>query len=56
MSMEGVPIDPNRPAAGMLLPAGRGGYEAKVDAVRGLVAEDPGRVAQVVKHWVSKDE
>jgi flagellar M-ring protein FliF len=56
MSMEGVPIDPNRPAAGMLLPAGVGGYEAKVDAVRGLVAQDPGRVAQVVKHWVSKDE
>lgn len=56
MQSGGVPIDPNRPAAGMLMPAGSGGYEAKVDAVRGLVAEDPGRVAQVVKHWVSNDE
>lgn len=52
----GMPVDPNQPGAGMLLPAGAGGYEAKVDAVRGLVAEDPGRVAQVVKHWVSNDE
>jgi flagellar M-ring protein FliF len=38
-----------------------GGYLAaaagnRVNAVRGLVEEDPGRVAQVVKHWVSSDE
>lgn len=52
----GMPIDPDRPAAGVLLPAGTGGYEQKVEAVRGLVADDPGRVAQVVKHWVSNDE
>ena len=56
MQATGMPIDPNQPGAGVLLPAGSGGYEAKVDAVRGLVAEDPGRVAQVVKHWVSNDE
>ena len=27
-------------------------YEAKIDAIRGLVAEDPARVAQVVRHWI----
>ncbi|HEX7036030.1 MAG TPA: flagellar basal-body MS-ring/collar protein FliF [Pseudomonadales bacterium] len=32
------------------------GYGHKVEAVRGLVEEDPGRVAQVVKHWVSSNE
>ncbi len=52
----GMPVDPSRPEAGMLLPASAGGYAAKVDAVRGLVQEDPGRVAQVVKHWVATDE
>ena len=31
-------------------------YDAKLDTVRGLVAENPARVAQVVKHWVAKDE
>lgn len=40
--------------AGGYLPAG--GYGNRVDTVRGLVEEDPGRVAQVVKHWVSSDE
>jgi flagellar biosynthesis/type III secretory pathway M-ring protein FliF/YscJ len=31
-------------------------YATKVDRVRGLVDQDPERVAQVVKHWVSADE
>ena len=31
-------------------------YAAKVDTVRGLVEQDPGRVAEVVKNWVSDDE
>ena len=30
-------------------------YMNKVDAVRGLVSEDPARVAQVVKHWVADE-
>ncbi len=28
----------------------------KLDAVKGLVANDPARVAEVVKHWVNQDE
>ncbi len=31
-------------------------YEQQLDAVKGLVAEDPGRVAQVVKKWVAAGE
>lgn len=31
-------------------------YAAKVDTVRGLVEQDPGRVAEVVKNWVAEDE
>lgn len=38
-----------------LLPTGSTPYDAKLDTVRGLVADDPARVAQVVKHWVSED-
>ncbi len=30
--------------------------QSQLATVRGLVAENPARVAQVVKHWVSKDE
>lgn len=32
-----------------------GGYDRQINTVRGLVAEDPGRVAQVVKKWVGSD-
>ncbi len=31
-------------------------HQSQLATVRGLVAENPARVAQVVKHWVSKDE
>ncbi len=31
------------------------GYERQLNTVRGMVAEDPGRVAQVVKQWVTSD-
>jgi flagellar M-ring protein FliF len=31
-------------------------YAAKMDTVRGLVEQDPSRVAEVVKSWVSDDE
>ncbi|MEE8057160.1 MAG: flagellar basal-body MS-ring/collar protein FliF [Pseudomonadales bacterium] len=40
----------------MLLPGPNENYEQQINAVRGLVAEDPGRVAQVVKSWVSSGE
>ncbi len=35
-------------------PGNHGSYDLQIDQVRGLIAEDPGRVAQVVKKWVSE--
>ncbi|WP_426417591.1 flagellar basal-body MS-ring/collar protein FliF [Aestuariirhabdus sp. LZHN29] len=43
-------------AGGVLLPGPHEGYEQQLNAVKGLVAEDPGRVAQVIKQWVADDE
>ena len=39
-----------------LLPAGDDGYDAKLNAVKGLVAENPNQVAQVVQGWVAENE
>jgi flagellar M-ring protein FliF len=39
-----------------LLPGGNEQHERQVDAIRTLVAEDPGRVANVVKQWIADDE
>ena len=45
------------PAGGpMMLPAPGAGYEQQLNAIKGLLAEDPGRVAQVVKEWINDDE
>lgn len=38
-----------------LLPQGNS-YSNKVDAVRGMIEEDPERVAQVVKNWVAVED
>ncbi|MBF0676248.1 flagellar basal-body MS-ring/collar protein FliF [Pseudomonas sp.] len=32
------------------------GYEAQLNAIKTLVAENPGRVAEVVKEWINGDE
>lgn len=32
------------------------GYEQQLNAIKGLIADDPGRVAQVVKKWINKEE
>lgn len=40
----------------MALPGPEEGYEQQLNAIKGLVAEDPGRVAQVVKSWINKDQ
>lgn len=40
----------------ILLPSPSEGYDAQLNAIKNLVAEDPGRVAQVVKEWISGDE
>ncbi|GAA3969069.1 flagellar basal-body MS-ring/collar protein FliF [Allohahella marinimesophila] len=39
-----------------LLPGASDSYEKQVNALKGLIAEDPGRVAQVVRTWVLADE
>jgi flagellar M-ring protein FliF len=38
------------------LPSSSEGYDAQLNAIKGLVAEDPGRVAQVVKEWINADD
>ncbi|HET8710081.1 MAG TPA: flagellar basal-body MS-ring/collar protein FliF, partial [Spongiibacteraceae bacterium] len=40
--------------ANMMLP-GPENYDQQLTAIKGLIAEDPGRVAQVVKKWVASD-
>ena len=36
--------------------ASSAGYGAQLDAVRGIIAEDPARVAAVIKSWIAVDE
>lgn len=40
----------------LMLPSPSEGYDAQLNAIKSLVAEDPGRVAQVVKEWINSDE
>ncbi|HEY0288139.1 MAG TPA: flagellar basal-body MS-ring/collar protein FliF [Pseudomonas sp.] len=40
----------------ILLPSPSEGYDAQLNAIKSLVAEDPARVAQVVKEWINNDE
>ncbi len=40
----------------MLLPSPSESYEQQINAIKGLIAEDPGRVAQVVKRWVASGD
>ncbi len=40
----------------VLLPSAEAGYQNHLNAVKGLVAENPGRVAQVVKQMINADE
>ncbi|MFV3412347.1 flagellar basal-body MS-ring/collar protein FliF [Pseudomonas nitroreducens] len=42
--------------ASILLPSPSEGYDAQLNAIKTLVAQDPGRVAQVVKDWINSDE
>jgi len=39
-----------------LLPGPSETYERKLDAIRGLIAEDPGRVALVLRKWIMSDK
>ncbi|WP_197466206.1 flagellar basal-body MS-ring/collar protein FliF [Oleiphilus sp. HI0080] len=38
-----------------MLPGATEGYDKQVNALKGLIAEDPARVAQVVRTWVNHD-
>ncbi|MBB3101843.1 flagellar basal-body MS-ring/collar protein FliF [Azomonas macrocytogenes] len=40
----------------ILLPGPTEGYDAQLKAIKSLVAEDPGRVAMVVKEWINANE
>ncbi|MEX0605957.1 MAG: flagellar basal-body MS-ring/collar protein FliF [Marinobacter sp.] len=40
----------------LLLPGAADGYDRHLNALKGLIAEDPGRVAQVMRQWVNVDE
>lgn len=40
----------------LLLPSPEQGYEEQLNAIKGLIADDPGRVAQVVKQWINRDD
>lgn len=40
----------------IMLPSPTEGYDAQLNAIKNLVAEDPGRVALVVKEWIAGDE
>ncbi|ACE83465.1 flagellar basal-body MS-ring/collar protein FliF [Cellvibrio japonicus] len=39
-----------------MLPGPEQGYEEQINAIKGLIADDPGRVAQVVKKWINRDD
>src|SRR5690606_4089254 len=39
----------------LALPRPEEGYEHQLNTVKGLVADDAGRVAQVVKRWVNEE-
>lgn len=39
----------------LALPSPEEGYEQQLNAVKGLVAEDAGRVAQVIKRWINEE-
>jgi flagellar M-ring protein FliF len=40
----------------LMLPGPELGYEEQINAIKGLIADDPGRVAQVVKKWINRDD
>jgi len=39
----------------LALPSPEESYEHQLNAVKGLVAEDAGRVAQVIKRWINEE-
>lgn len=56
--MEGVSDETVTLSGGsaLLLGGPEQGYEQQLNAIKGLISDDPGRVAQVVKKWVNQGE
>ena len=42
--------------ADLLLPGATDGYDRQLNALKGLIAEDPARVSQVMRQWVNVDD
>ena len=40
----------------LLVPGATDGYDRQLNALKGLIAEDPARVAQVMRQWVNVDD
>lgn len=40
----------------LLLPGASDGYDRQLNSLKGLIAEDPARVAQVMRQWVNVDD
>lgn len=40
----------------LLLPGATGSYDRQLNALKGLIAEDPARVSQVMRQWVNVDD
>lgn len=40
----------------LLLPGATDSYDRQLNALKGLIAEDPSRVAQVMRQWVNVDD
>ncbi|MDP2140839.1 MAG: flagellar basal-body MS-ring/collar protein FliF [Gammaproteobacteria bacterium] len=59
LDMDGKPMGDDRVTLSggddILLPGPTDGYERQLNAIKGLIAQDPGRVAQVVKQWINDD-
>lgn len=60
LDVEGKPVsDDHVTLSGgddILLPGPNEGYERQLTAIKGLIAQDPGRVAQIVKQWINNEE
>jgi flagellar M-ring protein FliF len=40
----------------LLLPGATDSYDRQLNALKGLIAEDPARVSQVLRQWVNVDD
>src|SRR5690554_5542530 len=53
---EGADPSTEEEGADFLFATGSTNLERQLNALKGLIAEDPGRVAQVVRQWINSDE